>query len=43
MAKLGFKRCISDAGVYYFIRGNDIIIAIPSSFQEERIHENMGM
>ncbi|KAI3619346.1 gag-pol polyprotein [Moniliophthora roreri] len=28
MAKLGFKRCISDAGVYYFIRGNDIIIAI---------------
>uniref|UniRef100_A0A0W0FDG7 Reverse transcriptase Ty1/copia-type domain-containing protein n=1 Tax=Moniliophthora roreri TaxID=221103 RepID=A0A0W0FDG7_MONRR len=28
MAKLGFKHCISDAGVYYFIRGNDIIIAI---------------
>uniref|UniRef100_A0A0W0GB40 Reverse transcriptase Ty1/copia-type domain-containing protein n=1 Tax=Moniliophthora roreri TaxID=221103 RepID=A0A0W0GB40_MONRR len=28
MAKLGFKHCISDAGVYYFICGNDIIIAI---------------
>uniref|UniRef100_A0A0W0FZG2 Reverse transcriptase Ty1/copia-type domain-containing protein n=1 Tax=Moniliophthora roreri TaxID=221103 RepID=A0A0W0FZG2_MONRR len=28
MAKLGFKCCISDAGVYYFIHGNDIIIAI---------------
>uniref|UniRef100_A0A0W0FHX5 Uncharacterized protein n=1 Tax=Moniliophthora roreri TaxID=221103 RepID=A0A0W0FHX5_MONRR len=34
MARLEFKHCILDAGVYYFICGNDIIIAIKKEFMK---------